>query len=510
MGSTWETAGAYSTGTGSCTPGYPDVVNAGDVLVMGCTFGNGNDTPLDTPSGFIFIPNSLEFGGDGGAYGTDSGNRGVMAFVRIADGTETGTVTVTNPGSGTTTRVTQAQIMRASKTGAAFNVRASNGEDNTDAAGYSATADSVLIPANGDLGIAITGWNPDAATAGTPTLTWDGVATTCTQAQSIASTQGADCRLVIYRRNLAGTGGSAPIFATTASAAVTGATAFILIHDGPAVSGQADSSFGFTATAAGEVSAPPVEGQASSAFGFTATGNGVDRALGVAAAAFGFTATTSGEVHTTVTGQATAAFGFTATTAGIPETFGQASSSFGFTASSAGVDRALGAAVSAFGFTATSAGVDRALGAVVAAFGFTATASGTVGAPPLTGQGSSAFGFTAQAVGIDRALGATVAAFGFTAQAAGVDRSLGVAVSAFEFATTSAGVVHVVGVTSAAFGFTTTVLGLVRVPAATPPERTSTALTSSRNSTATEASRTSAASVDGRTSTATPSSRISS
>jgi hypothetical protein len=507
---TWQTAGAYDTGTASCAPGIPASTAVGDLLIIGCAFGNGDDTPLDTPAGWTLIPDSLEFGGDGGAYGTDSGNRGVMAFLRIADGTESGTVTVTNPGSGANTRVTQAQIMRFTKTGDAWNVKASNGEDNTDGTGYSVTADSVLIPANGDNGIAVTAWNPDSATAGTPTLTWDGVATTCTQAQTIASTQGADCRFLIFRRNLAGTGGSAPVFATTAGAAVSGATAFILIHDGPAITGQADSSFGFTSTASGEVSAPPIEGQASSPFGFTATSNGVGRALGVATTVLGFTATASGEVRTTVAGQAVSAFGFTATTVGIPETFGQATSSFGFTASSAGVDRALGAAVSSFGFTATSAGVDRALGAVLASFGFTAIASGTVGAPPVTGQGSSAFGFTAQASGIDRALGAAVAAFGFTAQAAGVDRSLGVTVSAFEFATTTAGVVHVVGVTSSAFGFTSTVLGLVRVPAETPPERISTADTSPRNSTATEASRTSAASADGRTSTATPSSRTSS
>ena len=231
---TWQALGTYDTGTSSCAPGYPAGLAAGDLLIIGCAFGNGNDTPLDTPSGWTFIPDSLEFGGDGGAYGTDSGNRGVMAFMRIADGTETGTVTVTNPGSGTSTRVTSAQIMRFTKTEAEFYVSASNGEDNTDGTGYSATADSVLIPANGDQGIAVTAWNPDSATAGTPTLTWDGVANTCTQAQTIASTQGADVRFLIFRRNLAGAGGSAPVFATTAGAAVTGATAFLLIHDGAA------------------------------------------------------------------------------------------------------------------------------------------------------------------------------------------------------------------------------------------------------------------------------------
>jgi hypothetical protein len=338
---TWQTLGAFATGAASAAPGLPASTASGDLLIIGCAFGNLNDAALDTPTGWTVIPNTLEFGGDGAAYGVDAGNRGVIAFMRIADGTEGATITVTNPGTGTTTRVTSAQIMRFTKTGASFFVSATNGEDNTDAVGYSATGDSVLIPANGDQGIAVTAWNPDSATAGTPTLTWDGVANTATAGQTIASTQGNDVRFLIYRRNLAGTGGSAPVFATTASAAVTGATAFILIHDGTTHSGVADGSFGFTATALGVVTAGAVQGQATGSFGFTGTANGVDRALGQAVASLGFTGTANG------------------------------------------VDRALGAALASLGFTGTAAGIDRALGNAVASFGGTLAAS-SASPPPAT------------------------------------------------------------------------------------------------------------------------------
>lgn len=467
MSVTWQTAGAFDTGTSSCAPGLPASTAAGNLLVIGCTFGNGNDTPLDTPAGWTLIPDSLEFGGDGGAYGTDSGNRGVMAFLRIADGTEGATVTVTNPGSGTTTRVTSAQIMRFTKTGDAWNVKASNGEDNTDAAGYSVTADSVLIPANGDQGIAVTGWNPDSATAGTPTLTWDGVATTCTQAQSIASTQGADVRFLIYRRNLAGTGGSAPVFATTASAAVTGATAFLLIHDGPAVTGQAVGSFGFTATAAGVVSDPPVSGQATAAFGFTATTSGLPR--------------TSGE--------AVAAFGFTATAAGVPEVFGVAIASLGFTGTASGAPRKLGVAVVAFGFTATASGTPRHVGAALASFGFDAQAAGVVGNEPVLGQAAAAFGFTAQAAGIDRALGVASGSFGFAGAANGVAQVLGQAITTL--------------------GFIADAVGIATRPTPTPAERTSVAPASTRRSVAALEARAAISAAVDRTSSAAATSRTS-
>lgn len=244
MTTTWETPGAYATGTASAAPGYPAAA-VGRMFIMCCAFGNGNNTPLDTPAGFQPFPNTTRFATQGGTYGTDTGYRGVQAFYRPSDGTESGTVTVNNNGSGTTTRVTQAQIMSLSKTEAAWFLSAETGVDETSGTGYSVTAGGILVPANGDYGIALSGWIPDSATPGTPTLTWDGVANTCTQVQSVASTQGADCRLSIYRRQMAGTGGSAPVFATTTGAAVTGATAFLLVHDGPAAS--APSGWGIIA-----------------------------------------------------------------------------------------------------------------------------------------------------------------------------------------------------------------------------------------------------------------------
>jgi hypothetical protein len=569
---TWQTLGAFATGAASAAPGLPASTAVGDLLIIGCAFGNLNDAALDTPSGWTVIPNTLEFGGDGAAYGVDAGNRGVIAFMRIADGTEGATITVSNNGTGTTTRVTSAQIMRFTKTGASFFVSATNGEDNTDAVGYSATGDSVLIPANGDQGIAVTAWNPDSATAGTPTLTWDGVANTATAGQTIASTQGNDVRFLIYRRNLAGTGGSAPVFATTASAAVTGATAFILIHDGTTHSGQAIASFGFTATALGVAEAGAVQGQAAGAFGFTATANGIDRALGQAAASLGFTGTAngidralgaalasfgftatalgidrslgqavasfggtltaSGSADTpAVQGQAVATFGFTATGNGIDRALGAAAGAFGFAATAVGVDRALGNAVASFGFTGTANGIDRALGqavasfgptttadgvrrprgAGVASFGFTATASGTADSLPVSGQAAASFGFTATATGIDRTLGVATAPFGFTAASAGIDRTLGAALASFGFTGAGSGLHRLFGQVLASFGFTATASGTVILPSAAPASRISVAEAEDRTSVALAAtSRTSVAVASSRTSTSTAQSRVSS
>jgi hypothetical protein len=506
---TWQTLGAFATGAASAAPGLPASTASGDLLIIGCAFGNLNDAALDTPTGWTVIPNTLEFGGDGAAYGVDAGNRGVIAFMRIADGTEGATITVTNPGTGTTTRVTSAQIMRFTKTGASFFVSATNGEDNTDAVGYSATGDSVLIPANGDQGIAVTAWNPDSATAGTPTLTWDGVANTATAGQTIASTQGNDVRFLIYRRNLAGTGGSAPVFATTASAAVTGATAFILIHDGTTHSGVADGSFGFTATALGVVTAGAVQGQATGSFGFTGTANGVDRALGQAVASLGFTGTANGVDR--ALGAALASLGFTGTAAGIDRALGNAVASFGGTLAANGTARKLGQAAATFGPTTTANGTRRVLGAGVASFGFTGTASGAVGDTPVTGQAAASFGFTATAAGIDTALGVATAPFGFTAASAGIDRTLGAALASFGFTGAGSGLHRLFGQVLASFGFTATASGTVILPSAAPASRISVAEADDRTSVALAAtSRTSVAVAASRTSTSTAQSRVSS
>lgn len=229
---TYQPAAAYAAGTTSCTPAYPASLAAGDLIFLACTYGNSTDATPATPSGFTLIPNSNLLGGSG-SYGTDTGNRGVIAWIKISDGTETGTITVNNGGSGSTATIS-AQMTRATKSAAAWWVSATTGTDNSSDTSYSATGSVALIPANGDLGFAVAGLMVDTATVSSQTLTWDGVATTATQVNQVANTSGADQRFVWFRRNLAGTGGSAPIFAATLAVAAAGPTAFILIHDGAA------------------------------------------------------------------------------------------------------------------------------------------------------------------------------------------------------------------------------------------------------------------------------------
>lgn len=228
----WQTPGAVSQGSTVASPAYPATPALGELLVLLVGWGNLTDTTPATPTGFYAPPNNTWLGGTG-SWGIDLGNRGVTVFCRIADGTETGNVTVNN-GSLDATSVISAQIMRITKTDPAFYVSVTGGTDNTSGTGYSATGAVALIPRNGDIGITVTAWEPDTATSGTPTLTWDGVATTTTAVQSIANSNGNDVRFIIVRRTLAGNGGSAPVLATTAGAAAAGPTAFVLVKEGPA------------------------------------------------------------------------------------------------------------------------------------------------------------------------------------------------------------------------------------------------------------------------------------
>jgi hypothetical protein len=191
------------------------------------------------------------------------------------------------------------------------------------------------------------------------------------------------------------------------------------------VLGSAVATFGFTATATGNVGTPAVTGQASVLLGFTATASGIPRTSGVAAAAFGFTGSAAGVDRSL--GSATAVFGFTATASGRPRVRGATIAAMGFTATATGVPDVHGAAIAGFGFTATAqgfAGTPPVTGSAVAAFGFTAAADGQ---PRTSGAAIAVFGFTATTVGRPRKAGASVAVFGFTGTVAGKRRVLGIA-----------------------------------------------------------------------------------
>lgn len=81
-------------GTTSVTIPYPPTITAGDIILL-FVAGKYDTTTTPTISGFTFIGEGT---GGAGSAGIDSGTCKVMAYYRIADGSETGNVVVTLTG----------------------------------------------------------------------------------------------------------------------------------------------------------------------------------------------------------------------------------------------------------------------------------------------------------------------------------------------------------------------------------------------------------------------------
>jgi len=336
-------------------------------------------------------------------------------WLRTCDGSESGSMTLTQDGTGAFTL-------------ALFVVRGYTGIDVRDSAARPTNSTTIDCPSV------------------TPTVADAGVIVTCTARITSEVTTATAPSSFDTNKTEFGTGGTGAVYIGIAwDGGGVSRTASVAVDPGDwsGLLSTGDDGVARTIALTPTASGATVEGAATATFGFTGTAAGVPRTSGVA----------------------TATLGFTATAAGVPETFGVAAASLGFAGTSSGVRRALGTAAAALGFTATGAGVPDVQGVAVASFGFTGAASGTVGSEPVTGVAVASFGFTGTAAGIDRALGVALASLGFTATSSGIDRSLGSGSAALGFTATAQGAVDtpaVTGSASAAFGFSATVAGQPR------------------------------------------------
>ncbi len=127
------TSAAYSAASGSSVaPAYPDTVSAGDLLVMivGQRPSTANGGTATTPSGWTRGPeltgaNDGNTGGYGSTIGADTGNMNIFSFYKEAEGTESGSESVSLSGNN----VAWAAMLRFSKTGGTWNIAGATGKD---------------------------------------------------------------------------------------------------------------------------------------------------------------------------------------------------------------------------------------------------------------------------------------------------------------------------------------------------------------------------------------------
>jgi len=216
------TFGAIGTGANGSTtvaPTYPTGITSGQYLVAVITSGATNSETPTAPDGTW---TQLATGAStDGTYGVDTGPRRVTAFGRLADGTETGTVTFSITNGGTC----RGTISRFSRSGTGtWQVTGQGANDSTSGTGVSMTFASMNWN-TGDATLVAVGQRVDGATQSAQSLTASGVTFgALTNRATNAVTTGNDHRHVVDTfAAVTGTSNvdAAPTWAYTASAAVS-------------------------------------------------------------------------------------------------------------------------------------------------------------------------------------------------------------------------------------------------------------------------------------------------
>jgi len=230
-------AGNVAQGTTSLSVPYPSGIAAGDLLVLAI----GNKYPPNgpaTPAGWTLVTNGQGSGGSGAA-GGDSGTVYATFFVKVADGSESGNLTVTltgaNSAMGRMFRYTNAA-------NAGWDYAATNGSDNTPDTNWTAsgaanpgiTSGDMLIVVSAVNGNRITAWGSESVSAVGATF---GVHT---EQQDSTTGQGDDMGLVVSDHTVTGgTAVAAPVFTMTVAGGdprndtPAGASAFLRIREVP-------------------------------------------------------------------------------------------------------------------------------------------------------------------------------------------------------------------------------------------------------------------------------------
>ena len=191
------TAGAASTGgTTSISVAYPSGITAGDLLVLTVVNRPSTSTP-STPTGWTAVTNYTQTGGKG-SEAADSGIVRSTIFIKEADGTESGNLSVTISG-GTSAF---GRMFRYTKgTGTTWSYAATNGSDTDNSnTTWSITGAGDPGITAGDMVIVASAINSDAAASAlsSEALSSTGVTYgTATERQDSAISTGNHIRMVV-------------------------------------------------------------------------------------------------------------------------------------------------------------------------------------------------------------------------------------------------------------------------------------------------------------------------
>lgn len=235
--------GAGNVGTTSLSINYPTAGGApqsGDLLLL-VVFNKYPTNGPSTPSGYNTITNGQASGGEGSA-GIDSGTVYVTVFSRIADGTESGAVSVSIPSGNSSAGA----VLCYQKGSGTWDFAATNGSDNSgNSTSWSITGavDPGVIA--GDMLIAFNAINSDGQTFSSQAMSQSGITFgTVTERVDAGTNQGDDVGGMVSDHVVSsGTSSGAPTYTATASASATnrpaGACVILRIRETTGITGDA-------------------------------------------------------------------------------------------------------------------------------------------------------------------------------------------------------------------------------------------------------------------------------
>lgn len=205
---------AADGGTTQLDMAFPAGITAGQMLTI-CIVNKYPTNSPTTPDGWTLPANGQGTGGSG-ASGVDSGNVYATVYVRVADGTESGSQVVDIPSGNAAVGV----ISRYTKTLATWSYAAVNGADNSVGTDWSVTAGADPGVTGGDMVVACSGVNGNVATWSSEAIAQTGITWGASnERRDQAGGDGDDTTLVFSDHAASsGTSSAAPVFTMTGSA----------------------------------------------------------------------------------------------------------------------------------------------------------------------------------------------------------------------------------------------------------------------------------------------------
>lgn len=222
------------TGTTTLAIAYPAGITPGQ-LIIACRAGGNQLVTFTAEAGWVNFTNLL--GGLVGTNSADSHQSRVGTETKLADGSESGSVTFDQAGTADGMCGIMARYANATST---WGVTAATGDDNTHAANRAATASAALDFLPGDMLVAVVAVDTDVSlTITSPALTVAGVtfgATTQRAPVSAGYTTGFDGNIYLFDALVAsGSATAAPSLAFTTATSQCGPVAFMRLRELPEV-----------------------------------------------------------------------------------------------------------------------------------------------------------------------------------------------------------------------------------------------------------------------------------